>query len=193
MQGHRPWNRSWRAILLLRPLCTNRNLSRRAGSGCLVSHGCPYGAPRGSSQDAIEGCGAFEISATVFETRSGLSLSARSACETMPMMRSSASTIGSLRTWCSCIRRSQVSIFSPSRHVNGAELINFSILAVFGSKPLRDDRAAQIPAGNYPHEFARLLIGHRRHGTNVPITQDLGHCLSAVAQHTAGEISTHDF
>ena len=49
-------------------------------------------------QAAMEGPEAFEISATVFETRSGLSFSARSAWETMPMTRSSASTMGILRT-----------------------------------------------------------------------------------------------
>ena len=71
------------------------------------------------------------------------------------MTQSSASTMGILLTWCSCIRRSQVSIFSPSRHASGKgdELFD---LRGFRVHAFCYDRAAQIAVGNHADKLPRL-------------------------------------
>lgn len=84
---------------------------------------------------ATEGRDGFEISATVFDSFSGLSFSAKSAWATIPITRLSLSTIGIRLIWCSCIARSHFSTFSPSRHVTGSKLMNFWMGVIFGSRP----------------------------------------------------------
>src|SRR5579859_3675004 len=77
----------------------------------------------------------FDISATVFETFSGFSFSARSACETTPIHRSSPSTTGMRLIWCCCINSSQLLIFSPSLQVTGLIVKRRSIFVVTASRP----------------------------------------------------------
>ena len=82
--------------------CTGRGVARtsiwfevaiQVSPACREAHGkFPRRVLR--FYEAIEGVMDFEISATVFETLSGLSFSAKSACATIPITRSSPSTIG---------------------------------------------------------------------------------------------------
>jgi hypothetical protein len=73
----------------------------------------------------------FEISATVLCTLSGLSFNARSARATMPITWPSPSITGIRLTWCSCMRRSHLSTFSPSR----VYVTNSWIVVALGSRP----------------------------------------------------------
>src|ERR1700687_843761 len=59
---------------------------------CISVEGLICGPPKRARQAAPD-CG-LEISATVFDTFSGLSLSARSACATIPIQRPSPSITG---------------------------------------------------------------------------------------------------
>src|SRR6516162_3354545 len=92
----------------------------------------------GKSQAATVGADdrGFETSATVLATISALSFSAKSACDTMPMTRPSPSTIGMRLTCRFCINCSQLSRLSPSRHVTGFGLMNFSMGVLCELSPL---------------------------------------------------------
>lgn len=150
-------------------------------------------ARRGRYQAAMEGLEGFEISATVFDTRSGLSLQRQIGLRDDPddaLFRVHHGNSSHLVLLHKSFAGLDILAIPTGERSQGNDFFDWRGFRIHA---LGDDGTAQIAVGDHSDQFSGLLIIHNRHGTDVSIAQDFGDRLCRVGEHTTSGIAAHNF